>query len=165
MNMDREIAALRRMTVTELRARHIEVFGEQTRSGHKDYLIKRIAWRLQANAWGGLSERAQRRAEELARDADLRMNPPKDDMVVGEGISTPPLHVALGGDPRLPMPGAIIRRVYKGEEIVVRVLPKGFECDGELFGSLSAIAKVKTGSHWNGFHFFHLDNNKEVASA
>jgi len=44
-NIAREVAALNRMTVTELRARHIEVFGEATRSGNKDWLRKRIARR------------------------------------------------------------------------------------------------------------------------
>ncbi|MCH7885000.1 MAG: DUF2924 domain-containing protein [Planctomycetes bacterium] len=34
---------------------------------HRQYLIRRIAWRLQANAEGGLSERAIRRAKELGR--------------------------------------------------------------------------------------------------
>jgi len=42
------------MTVKDLRAKHIEVFGERTRSGHKDYLVKRIAWRMQANDGGTL---------------------------------------------------------------------------------------------------------------
>jgi hypothetical protein len=60
MNVGKEIAALKRMTVTELRAKHVEAFGERTRSGHKDYLVKRIAWRLQAQAEGDLSERARR---------------------------------------------------------------------------------------------------------
>ena len=46
MNVGKEIAALKRMTVTELRKKHVEVFGEPTRSGHKDYLVKRIAWRI-----------------------------------------------------------------------------------------------------------------------
>ena len=41
-----------------------EVFGEETRSNHKQFLFRRIAWRIQANAWGGLSERARRRALE-----------------------------------------------------------------------------------------------------
>ena len=48
MNVGKQIAALKRMTVTELRRKHIEAFGEPTGSGHKDYLVKRIAWRLQA---------------------------------------------------------------------------------------------------------------------
>jgi len=47
MNVGRQIAELRRMTVTQLRQKHIEAFGEPTRSGHKDYLVKRIAWRMQ----------------------------------------------------------------------------------------------------------------------
>ena len=47
MNIGKQIAALKRMTVTELRRKHIQAFGEPTGSGHKDYLVKRIAWRLQ----------------------------------------------------------------------------------------------------------------------
>ncbi len=48
MNIGKQIAALQRMTVTELRKKHLEAFGEPNRSGHKDYLVKRIAWRFQA---------------------------------------------------------------------------------------------------------------------
>ena len=77
LNMAREVAALKRMTVKELRGRYVEVFGEATRSGNKDWLRKRIAWRMQANARGDLSERARQRAEELANDSDLRTNAPK----------------------------------------------------------------------------------------
>lgn len=54
LNMAREVAALKRMTVKELRGRYVEVFGEATRSGNKNWLWKRIAWRMQANAEGGL---------------------------------------------------------------------------------------------------------------
>ena len=36
MNVGRQIAELRRMTVTQLRRKHLEAFGEPTRSGHKD---------------------------------------------------------------------------------------------------------------------------------
>ena len=61
----KEIEGLRRLTVGGLREKYREVFGEESRSGHKDYLFRRIAWRLQANAEGGLSERARRRAMEI----------------------------------------------------------------------------------------------------
>ena len=44
-NVGKEIAALERMTVKQLRARHIAVFGKATRSGHREYLVKRITWR------------------------------------------------------------------------------------------------------------------------
>lgn len=46
MSISQKIAALKRMTVTEFRRKHLEAFGEPTGSGHKDYLVKRIAWRL-----------------------------------------------------------------------------------------------------------------------
>ncbi len=72
LNLKKELAALERMTVGEFQQRYIDVFGEAVRSRHKRYLIRRIAWRLQANAEGGLSERALRRAEELADVAEVR---------------------------------------------------------------------------------------------
>ena len=67
----------------EVREKHLEVFGEETGSYHKEFLRKRIAWRLQAVAEGDLSERARRRAEELANDADLRTRAPRDPVASG----------------------------------------------------------------------------------
>ena len=52
LNVGRLMSELERMTVTELRRRYAEVFGEETRSYHKAYLVRRIAWRVQANAEG-----------------------------------------------------------------------------------------------------------------
>ena len=77
INVGKEVAALQRMTVKELRARYGEVFGEPTLAQNRAWLVKRIAWRLQALAEGDLSERARQRAAELACDADLRLNPPR----------------------------------------------------------------------------------------
>src|SRR5438309_9954132 len=82
-SIEQTIAALGRMTAAQLRDKYQEVFGEPSRSGNRDFLFKRLAWRLQANAEGGLSERAKRRAEELARDADLRTTLPRPKAVVG----------------------------------------------------------------------------------
>ena len=73
----KEIEALRHMTVGQLKKKYAEVFGEETRSSHKQFLFRRIAWRIQALAEGGLSERARRRALEIANDADLRIRAPK----------------------------------------------------------------------------------------
>ena len=51
------IEGLRHMTVGQLKGKYRDVFGEDTRSNHKQFLFRRIAWRIQANAEGGLSER------------------------------------------------------------------------------------------------------------
>jgi hypothetical protein len=72
----KQIEALRHMTVGQLKNNYRDVFGEASRSNHKQFLFRRIAWRIQANAEGGLSERARRRALEIANDADLRIRAP-----------------------------------------------------------------------------------------
>lgn len=155
-SIEAEIAALGRMTVTALRQRYVEVFGEPTRSFNKPHLVKRIAWRLQAQREGGLSERARRRAAELAQNADLRVTPPRPgSSVTEEGhVFIQPFQVSPDG--RLPMPGTWLKREYKGRLIQVRVLPHGFEFEGEVYRSLTAIANKVTGSHWNGCLFFGL---------
>jgi hypothetical protein len=94
-NVGREIAALQRMTVKQLRQKYMEVFDEETNGHNKAWLVKRIAWRLQARAEGGLSERARRRATELADDADLRMNPPPMKATTPVEDDVPPVRVWL----------------------------------------------------------------------
>jgi len=54
LNVGKEVAALQRMTVKQLRERYAEVFGDETRTGNKVWLVMRIAWRLQAMAAGDL---------------------------------------------------------------------------------------------------------------
>lgn len=155
MNIGKEVAALKRMTVAELRGRYAEVTGEETRCRQKDYLVRRITWRLQANQEGDISERARKRAEELAMGADVRLTPPREKADPANG-PTRTGTVLVSQDDRLPMPGAVITREYKGEAIEVRVLPDGFEYEGEFYRTLSAVAKKVTGTHWNGYHFFRL---------
>lgn len=162
------LAALPKLTVTELRQRYAEVFGEATRSYNKPHLVKRIAWRLQALHEGDLSQRARQRAAELARDADLRVTAPTSRAVVDGPSVTHPAPAALGvPDDRLPMPGTLLKRTYKGRAIQVRVLPNGFEFEGVVHRSLSAIARQVTGGHWNGYYFFGLQKptGKEANSA
>jgi hypothetical protein len=157
LNVGKEVAALQRMTVRDLRARYAEVFGEETRTGNKVWLVKRIAWRMQSQAEGDLSERARQRAAELANDADVRMSPPKAKLVAAaHAVQTKTATFAVNGDDRLPLPGTLLTRDYKGQTLQVKVLPKGFEFEGEVYKSLSAVAKAITGQHCNGFYFFRL---------
>jgi hypothetical protein len=157
VNVTKEVAALGRMTLKELRARYAEAFGEGTNAANKAWLIKRIAWRLQALAEGDLSERARRRAAELANDADLRMNPPKLKAVPPDAVErTVTVPLAEKADDRLPPPGTVITRPYKGAVLQLKVLADGFEYQGEMFKSLSAVAKAVTGQHLNGFAFFRI---------
>jgi hypothetical protein len=107
------------------------------------------------------------RARQLANHADLRLLPPNTPtppVAAAPGATTPAptaaaaSHVAaVPPDPRLPAPGTILTRLYKGQRLVeVTVLPSGFAFQGKVFASFSALAKAITGSHCNGYHFFRL---------
>jgi hypothetical protein len=149
-DLDTQIARLERMPLDDLRARYVELFGEKPPSGNRSWLLRRIAWRLQALTEGDLSQRARRRALELANDADLRLSPP------GPARAVKMLASLTGRDRRLPAPGTILVRKYKGRSIEVKVLADSFQCGGSLYSTLSALAKAITGDHCNGFHFFRL---------
>lgn len=167
LNVGQKLSELRRMTLGELRREYATVFGEQTRSFHKEFLIRRIAWRMQANAEGGLAERARQRAMEIATDADLRTRAPgrarpscRDDAATVRGANVVIRQLEVPSDARLPMPGALLSREYRGRTIRVRVLPKGFDYEGTIYRSLSAVAQAVTGAHWNGYLFFGIEAPK-----
>ena len=166
LNVGQKVSELRRMSVGELRREYAVVFGEQTRSFHKEYLVRRIAWRIQANVEGGLPERARQRALEIANDADLRTRAPGPARLPAADPSPTPAgrsvirQVEVPPDARLPMPGALLTREYRGRTIRVRVLPKGFDYEGTVYRSLSAVAHAVTGAHWNGYLFFGIDAPK-----
>ncbi|MEW4530627.1 DUF2924 domain-containing protein [Maioricimonas sp. JC845] len=159
LTITEELARLQGMTVGDLKQAFARLFGEEARSGNRQWLIKRIAWRIQANAEGDLSERARRRALELADDADLRMKAPCVSRSSKKGTTpvldaTRPLPAMR--DERLPTPGNVLTRVYKGKTIIVTVRTNGLEYEGTTYRSLSAVARAVTGTHWNGYHFFGL---------
>jgi hypothetical protein len=127
----RQIEGLRDLTVVELRERYQEVFGDETRSSHKTFLYKRITWGLQ----------------DREGDSDLRLLAPKHTVV---GNFKP------SRDRRVPMPGTMLTREYRGQTVAVTVLDVGFEYQGAVYRSLTAVARAVTGSRWNGMLFFGL---------
>jgi hypothetical protein len=157
MSIHHEIAALHRLTFKQLRARYAEVYGEGTSAANRAWLIRRIAYRLQVLAEGDLTERARRRAAELANDADLRLYPPKDGAVAAPAADrTETAVLPFKADDRLPPAGTVLTREYKGAVVQVQVLQQGFEYAGQVYKSLSAVAKAVTGSHCNGYAFFRM---------
>ena len=161
LNIGKQIAELKQMTVRKLREKYQEVFGEPTRAGNKNFLFKRIVWRIQSLAEGDLSERARRRADELAHDADLRTTAPRTPLAMAGGNGANDAKPAPATtDERVPPPGTVLTRVYRGQAYHVVVRDDGFEYDGQVFRSLSAIAKMITGSHWNGLLFFRIAKPK-----
>jgi hypothetical protein len=148
--LSQQIDRLRTLPFTELQREHLIVFGKRSPSRDPQQVFRRLAWHLQATAEGGLSPRARARAAELAPGDDLRL----------QAICTPPGpaadSAADGKDARLPQPGTVLVREFRGQRITVRILANGFDYDGCFYRSLSAIAEKATGTSWNGYQFFGL---------
>jgi len=144
--MDRVVIAaideLPKSKVAALQKRYRELFGEDSKSSNKQFLYRRIAWRIQANAEGDLSERARRRATEIADDRDLRLRAPKEFVARPDSASVSVDRTRPPKDGRLPVPGSLLTRRVGDRQIVVKVLKEGFEYESRRYRSLSAIARA-----------------------
>ena len=154
--VQRELAVLESMTATQLRGRYRELFGEDSRTGNRQWLFRRCAWRVQALAEGDLAERIARIREQslrVANDADIRTMAPR----ISEPNPVAPCQITkmvIRQRGRLPPTGTVLERPFKGNTHVVKVLGDGFEYENRIYKSLTAVAHAISGSHWNGFHFF-----------
>jgi hypothetical protein len=142
--------------IPALKKRYRELFGEESKSSNKQFLFRRICFRLQANAEGDLTERARRRAGDIANDRDLRVRAPKEFVARLEPCSQSTDRMRPPKDYRLPEPGSLLTRRLGDRQIVVKVLAEGFEYESRRYRSLSAIAREVTGTRWNGLLFFGL---------
>jgi len=156
------IEQLRTLNVIALQKKYQQIFGDASRSSNKQYLFRRIAWRLQANAEGGLSERACHRALQIADEADLRTRAPKGFLSAQVSATAIVDHPHPQRDVRLPASGSLLTRRLHDRQIVVRVLAEGFEFESRHYRSLSAIAREVTGTRWNGLLFFGLAERRDA---
>jgi hypothetical protein len=146
-----ELAALQRMASAELAEKYAALYGTPPRSRNRDFLRKRLAWRIQELAEGGLSKRALARIEELGPAPLASWRRPARP---GTAASPQPPRRRPVRDPRLPATGAVLTRIHGSTEHTVTILDDGFEYRGERYRSLSKIARIITGTPWNGFLFF-----------
>jgi len=145
-----ELRSLEGLSVPALVARHRELFGRDPRSRNRESLVRRIAWRLQEQTMGGLSGAARRRLAELQAEIDLGA-PAAPRRGPGRTVARPGAQA----------PGTVLVREWRGQTVEVRVREDGaFEHAGEVYRSLSAVARAVTGTRWNGKLFFGLVERK-----
>ena len=132
-------------------------------------LRKNVAWRIQELAEGGLSERARSRIAKLSAGLPdgwrRRLQNPSEGPAAAKQPAAKRTKSVRKRDPRLPEPGATLRRIHKGEEHVVTIHEVGFEYGGKHYTSLSKVAQAITGTPWNGFVFFGLKKRTTKKSA
>ena len=137
------LAALKDMTVVELKAQWQALIGTPAPNNSRSFLEQRIAYRIQELTWGGLAKPAARLLDALA------------DEVEGKKVRQ-----SVISDPRNPVIGTRLVREWDGAEHVITVMKDGFNWQGRRYKSLSAIARDITGTRWNGYRFFGLRDIK-----
>ena len=138
-----ELAALHTMPTTALKDRWRALHGAEPPPFSRSYLESRLAYRIQELAYGGLRSETVQRLQALGEQLD-------------------------GGKPQVrrmrqddrPIAGTRLVREYQGVEHVATVLGDGFEFEGRLYKSLSAVARYITGTRWNGWTFFGLRSQR-----
>jgi len=152
-SITKEISELRAMTAHELADRYEELFGKAPRIKHKEWLWKKIAQKIQEQRFGGLPGAARRHLSDLLKDIEL---PCKGQS--GADTGKPRASRA----PDTPAVGTVLVRKWHGQEYRVKVTAEGFEYDGVVYRSVSAVALAITGTRWNGKLFFGIANRKKA---
>ena len=140
----KQLDELNRMSMDQLRKRWADLLGTDPGRLGRRYLIRRLAYRIQELAFGGLSRDARRELNSIANGS-----PPK---AVAEARKRRKTKL---------QPGTRLLRDWHGERYEVVVEADGFRYDGKTYRSLSAVARAITGSHISGNHFFGLTRNGE----
>jgi hypothetical protein len=138
-----QLAALPAKTTAELKQLWRYLYDREPPPYNKPFLIKRLAYRIQELAYGGLSARAEAKLKELIEEEDRRLKG-KQPMRKGDR----------------PIVGTRLIREWQGVEHTATVLDDGYEYQGRRYKSLSAIARAITGTRWNGPLFWGLRNHR-----
>ncbi|MGM0583950.1 MAG: DUF2924 domain-containing protein [Pseudomonadota bacterium] len=137
------LAALKTTPTPELKRQWRDLFGAEPPPYNRRFLESRLAYRIQELAYGGLRPETVKRLEAL-----------------GEQLDGGDLAKRRARHDRKPIAGTRLVREWQGVEHTVTVLDDGYEWQGRPYQSLSAIARAITGTRWNGWVFFGLENQR-----
>ena len=140
----RKLAELEKLPFKGLKQRWREAFGSEPPGYNRFFLTKRLAYHIQEQAFGGVSEPTK---------AKLRR------LIKAEGYDDLGRPTATGSRPLAAdtiVPGTVLVREYQEKRYSVTVMEDGYEFEGRPYRSLTAIARRITGTNWNGPAFFGL---------
>lgn len=156
MKIDELEKTLAALPTHELRERCAVCYGHTPATRNRAHLISKIVWAAQRDAFGDISDAARKKGLVIADDRDVKGRFPKEQGPSSNSTDTSNT-INIAYQPKLELlPGTVLHRNYKSDDIQVRVLENGFEWNGQHFKSLSATARAVTGTRWNGKLFFGL---------
>lgn len=147
----KQIAGLESLKHEELVKLWRTLYGNDPTASNRPYLIKRLAYRIQELAYGGLSDNARRTMDEILDLHGFDEN----------GGNLDSRRVEKKRKVGVPVVGTRLVREWNGRTYEAIVVHGGFEYEGRRYRSLTAIATAITGTHWNGRAFFGLKKSHE----
>lgn len=146
-NIETELERISAMPIVQLRLRYCELFRtDPPKAFGPDLLRRSIAHQIQEKAYGGLPRPVQRQLDHLIK---AYLAKPTGKLVLPPRIK----------------PGSILVRNWKSKTYRVTVMADGFAYEGAIYGNLSEIAVLITGTRWSGPRFFGLRTKPDKSSA
>jgi len=160
-----DLAQLQTLTIKQLKAQIAELTGQTLKSNNRPYLIGKLTKALEAKAAAEAEQarnakkakttrKAATKKSEKTAKAEKTEKSTKAEKAERRTRTSP--RKSGERDPRLPAVGTVLEREHQGKKIRVTVLEDGFRYEGETYHSLSTVARVATGTIWNGFTFFKI---------
>jgi hypothetical protein len=150
-DIEATVASIEIMTLDRLRTEWAARFGGPApRCRSKEVLRGLLAWRIQAEVYGGTSPETIRGLRRLAESLERVAGADK------AGSNGSNKERARARTAPVLKPGTVLTREWRGTLHKVQVLEKGFAHAGHIYGSLSELARLITGTHWSGPRFFGL---------
>ena len=147
----KQIADLQNLSYEELVKLWKTLFGKDPTASNRPYLLKRLAYRIQEIAYGGLSDKARKTMDEILDTNGFDKN----------GGNLDERRMEKKRKVGVPVAGTRLKREWNGSSYEVTVVHGGFEYEGCRYKSLTAIATAITGTHRNGRAFFGLKKSYE----
>lgn len=138
----KQIDELNRMSIAQLRKRWADLMGTDPGRFGRQYLMRRLAYRIQELAYGGLSTHARKQLEAVADGRSARSAKPSKARTTV--LAT----------------GTRLLREWHGERYEVIVEAEGFRYNGKVYRSLTAAARAITGQHTSGHLFFGIKRRR-----
>ena len=146
----RQLTELQDMPYPALKERWRSLYGTEPPAYKRAHMIRRLAYRIQELAYGGLADETKAELERIAEEDERQR----------QGARAQRRKPKSTG----PLPGTRLVREWNGQRYEVTAVEGGFEYAGRKYRSLSAIAKAITGAHWSGPQFFGLWTPKKEAT-
>jgi len=143
-NILSQISILRTLSKEELQCKWREVFGREPPKYSRPFLLKRLIYKIQENAFGGLKSETKKKMDNLLAEGGFNELAMRNKSGNGKRSNTDLI------------PGTLLVREWQGRRHEVTVIPDGFEYCGKRYRSLTSAAKAITGTHWNGPIFFGI---------